>query len=225
MATDTTNPCLVKLKKCVSKLKDLEREREAALKSYISQTASVMNEMGMGRGLSIGDLAPLVSDLYWNTIHIRPEYVADVFGLTMSQMLQILEPAEGQSKCRHCSKPMKAYTKSQSKAKDRPICAHCVEWRRGIHNQWYARCDKGGVASAVETERLRTMDYKKYLQTPHWKCVRKEALQRSRFRCQLCNSSDRLQVHHRTYDRRGCEEPNDVITLCRPCHAKFHDKF
>jgi 5-methylcytosine-specific restriction endonuclease McrA len=31
-----------------------------------------------------------------------------------------------------------------------------------------------------------------------------------------------LDVHHRTYERRGAEKAEDVIVLCRRCHELFH---
>lgn len=75
-----------------------------------------------------------------------------------------------------------------------------------------------------QTPDLRTMPYDDYLKTDHWQAVRRGALERADHRCQLCNSAERLNVHHRTYERRGCEEPNDVTVLCQSCHAKFHNK-
>jgi 5-methylcytosine-specific restriction endonuclease McrA len=71
---------------------------------------------------------------------------------------------------------------------------------------------------------LRRMPYKEYLQTEHWQKVRQTALDHAKHRCQLCNASERLQVHHRTYERRGCEELIDLTVLCSYCHAKHHDK-
>ena len=70
----------------------------------------------------------------------------------------------------------------------------------------------------------RSMPYSRYLQTIHWRTVRKYALENARFCCQLCNSTERLEVHHKTYERIGNEDLSDVIVLCRACHAKFHDK-
>ena len=75
-----------------------------------------------------------------------------------------------------------------------------------------------------EVSHLRTMPYKEYLQTEHWKQIRQRALDHAGHSCQLCNVGHSLQVHHRTYERRGCEEPTDVTVLCAYCHAKHHDK-
>lgn len=69
---------------------------------------------------------------------------------------------------------------------------------------------------------LRIMPYKKYLQTKHWKVVAARARQRAEHRCQLCNSPDNLEVHHRTYERRGHESESDLTVLCDTCHGKFH---
>lgn len=61
-----------------------------------------------------------------------------------------------------------------------------------------------------------------YLRSDHWREVRKAALERADHRCQVCNGSKQLDVHHRTYERKGCEEPGDLTVLCRRCHATFH---
>jgi hypothetical protein len=72
---------------------------------------------------------------------------------------------------------------------------------------------------------LHTMDYRLYLQTDHWARTRHYALDRAGRRCELCHEADEiLNVHHKTYERRGFELPEDLIVLCRQCHAKFHNK-
>jgi len=48
------------------------------------------------------------------------------------------------------------------------------------------------------------------------------ALKRAKYSCQLCNSKDNLNVHHRTYERRGHELASDLIVLCKQCHKTFH---
>lgn len=65
-------------------------------------------------------------------------------------------------------------------------------------------------------------DYNEYLGSPGWKQKRDYALQRAGYRCQLCNRQDHLEVHHRTYDRLGHEDPTDLTVLCRRCHGAFH---
>ena len=70
---------------------------------------------------------------------------------------------------------------------------------------------------------LHTMPYQEYLQTPEWKARRQAALKRADRCCQVCNQDKtQLNVHHRTYDRRGYERDEDLIVLCRDCHDLFH---
>jgi 5-methylcytosine-specific restriction endonuclease McrA len=69
---------------------------------------------------------------------------------------------------------------------------------------------------------LQAMPYPEYLQTPEWQSKRQKALRFAGFRCQICNSPDSLNVHHRTYERKGHERLGDLIVLCQDCHATFH---
>ncbi|MHB8646575.1 MAG: HNH endonuclease signature motif containing protein [Thermomicrobiales bacterium] len=69
---------------------------------------------------------------------------------------------------------------------------------------------------------LWSMPYHDYLRTDHWREVRRAALERAEDRCQLCNSPNHLEVHHRTYERRGAEHESDVVVLCDKCHGQFH---
>ena len=66
--------------------------------------------------------------------------------------------------------------------------------------------------------------YHAYLASPEWRQRREQALWRAGHRCQTCNSSDTLDVHHRTYARFRNEDPEDLTVLCRSCHEKFHDR-
>jgi 5-methylcytosine-specific restriction endonuclease McrA len=71
--------------------------------------------------------------------------------------------------------------------------------------------------------KLRGVAYDAYLQTQHWKLVRQRALSMAGHRCQVCYAGSLpLNVHHRTYDRLGHEDPFDLIVLCRQCHSLFH---
>lgn len=76
--------------------------------------------------------------------------------------------------------------------------------------------------SVDEQDRLAWLPYRVYLKTPHWQKVRAAALEHAGHRCALCNSSQNLEVHHRTYERRGAERPADVTVLCDDCHKRHH---
>jgi hypothetical protein len=78
-------------------------------------------------------------------------------------------------------------------------------------------------AAAMRADELRTMPYREYLQTPEWQERASQTYLRFRGRCALCNAAADLQAHHRTYERRGYEEPADLIALCPSCHSLFHE--
>lgn len=69
------------------------------------------------------------------------------------------------------------------------------------------------------------MPYYDFLETPYWAAVRYKVMQKSDFKCSLCNQNGKLAVHHRSYENRGYEIQNqkDLICLCDNCHKKFHD--
>jgi 5-methylcytosine-specific restriction endonuclease McrA len=78
-----------------------------------------------------------------------------------------------------------------------------------------------------EADRLRALPYRLFLQTTYWKIVRAHSINRAGSACRLCNRKSPLEVHHRTYAHHGLEHQwyaEDLIVLCNPCHAKFHDK-
>lgn len=68
------------------------------------------------------------------------------------------------------------------------------------------------------------MEYAEYLQTPEWRSKRQWALERAGNRCQVCNCTGEMHVHHRTYENLGHEQPGDLTVLCRACHGLYHEK-
>lgn len=81
------------------------------------------------------------------------------------------------------------------------------------------------TSESDRAERLQSMPYEEYLETPGWRTIRRLKLRQARHACQLCNSDDRqLHVHHRTYERRGRERLEDLLVLCERCHGRFHDQ-
>ncbi|MCF2875073.1 MULTISPECIES: HNH endonuclease [unclassified Tenacibaculum] len=72
------------------------------------------------------------------------------------------------------------------------------------------------------------------LLTSEWREKREEILKRDGNKCRVCNSEEELQVHHRQYHyslvlrkfRKPWEYPNRLlISLCKKCHQKGHNKF
>lgn len=80
--------------------------------------------------------------------------------------------------------------------------------------------------SKEETERLKRLPYKEFLNSYYWKIVRNYLVYKRGYKCELCAIKGDFNVHHKTYENRGEEHKHleDLILLCRICHAKFHDK-
>jgi 5-methylcytosine-specific restriction endonuclease McrA len=75
----------------------------------------------------------------------------------------------------------------------------------------------------ARSNELANMPYAEYLQSPEWQETRRLVRRRFRDRCAVCNSPDYLQIHHRTYARRGEEDVEDLVALCSDCHSSFHE--
>lgn len=72
------------------------------------------------------------------------------------------------------------------------------------------------------------MNYQDYISSREWRehSVRLAELEASGFRCRLCNAGGEdilLEVHHRTYENLGNEQPGDLTALCRTCHRVVTD--
>lgn len=70
------------------------------------------------------------------------------------------------------------------------------------------------------------MSYQQYLASEHWKQLRLRfwASKLHGGRCYVCGANGvRLEIHHRSYRRIGCEKLNDLCLLCRDCHQETHD--
>jgi hypothetical protein len=90
---------------------------------------------------------------------------------------------------------------------------------------------KGFVKSILngwekEDKDIEQRSYSDYIKSEDWAKKSTEAKERACWRCQLCNKSKEettLHTHHRTYENLYDELPEDLIVLCKDCHAKFHD--
>jgi hypothetical protein len=73
-------------------------------------------------------------------------------------------------------------------------------------------------------KQIRLLSYSDFLATAYWFSVSSVAKSKSGMRCQVCNSSLDISVHHRTYDTHGMEHAHmvDLVVLCDNCHGLFH---
>ena len=56
---------------------------------------------------------------------------------------------------------------------------------------------------------------------PEWKIIRDAAWLRDGYKCVICGSVDRIQVHHKIpYRYCKSHDLDNLITLCRKCHSK-----
>jgi 5-methylcytosine-specific restriction endonuclease McrA len=72
------------------------------------------------------------------------------------------------------------------------------------------------------------MNYHDYIVSRSWRqnSARLAELEAAGFRCRVCNdhgSLSAIEVHHRTYENLGYEQPSDLTALCRDCHRVVTD--
>ncbi len=54
--------------------------------------------------------------------------------------------------------------------------------------------------------------------------LRNQVLERDKWRCQFCGSSNNLHVHHqRSRGKGGDDHLENLITLCANCHRSVHE--
>ena len=64
-----------------------------------------------------------------------------------------------------------------------------------------------------------------YLSSNKWKVLRLEVLLRDSYECQMCTSTTSLEVHHITYKHFTNESLGELVTVCRNCHQRIHNKY
>lgn len=65
------------------------------------------------------------------------------------------------------------------------------------------------------------MQYAEYLQSDHWKKLRKRKLKESPS-CLVCKTEKTLEVHHIRYKNLTDVKLTDLRTLCEKCHRTLH---
>lgn len=100
----------------------------------------------------------------------------------------------------------------QPAGRDDLICGQCLD----------AQDPSDDATFGAPAHELRALPYHDYLRTHHWHTIRRAALDHYGPACVLCGETGQVDVHHRTYARRGEERLHDLTVLCRSCHDRFH---
>jgi phage terminase large subunit GpA-like protein len=68
----------------------------------------------------------------------------------------------------------------------------------------------------------RNIEYAWYLSSDEWKHRSLQTKADRGHTCEHCGANANLEVHHLTYKHIGAERPEDMLVLCRKCHARIH---
>lgn len=174
----------------------------------------------------------LAATLYWEWDGIIPtELVAPLIRVEPHNVHRHMRPITIELRCEDCGRLFEAEVTSRTEMRERRRrrkwrhnrCPDCEARKEARTREIQARHVEQSMNRESRLAELKRMPYADYLQTPEWAEVRQSALKRAKFRCQICNRAGRLNVHHRTYERRGEELSSDVIVMCAACHSIYHE--
>lgn len=84
------------------------------------------------------------------------------------------------------------------------------------------------LADATSRFLAKRVPYDKYLTSNHWRFIREQLIGHcvvdGKYQCPICKGDGPLVVHHRTYERLGCEHRDDLQPMCKDCHRQEHRK-
>jgi len=100
-----------------------------------------------------------------------------------------------------------------------------LDWEQPIGHLPPHENIKSWHASPEREKELRALPYAEYLRTPEWHYRRRQTIQAAERKCQNCRCYHHLlNVHHRSYERLGNEDPDDLVVLCEHCHLEEHGR-
>lgn len=211
--------CLIRASDAMDAEDRAKRRLEEAKETTRLALANVRDLLGNGLTfLEDGERQALLSHVYWSD----PKFagpVKDAWGWRFAP-----DPREYRLICRSCGNESFAVALSWTELNTQSTCEACRHFQEVERALFWSQRESESKAKLDTIRQLRSMPYPEYLQSAWWQFRREQTLKSDGYRCRLCNSASTLNVHHRTYERRGEEQDSDLITLCRGCHAKFHNK-
>ena len=76
------------------------------------------------------------------------------------------------------------------------------------------------ISITEERDKIRN----EYYQSLEWKKLRLIVLNRDKYICQGCLKNQATEVHHQSYAHFKEEFMFELISLCRHCHSRYHNK-
>jgi len=184
------------------------------------------------------DLVKFLLRLLWQWEAVDPQWLAEASYITVSDVRNLAEAEPVMTfYCLVCNTELADKNRVQQigmqdsvedycgdKTKHTPpvnlLCGPCHQQRKD-HDEQQANLDRKRYQALLAE--YRTRPYEDRRQTREWKVLKRQIHRRDGYRCRLCGHDDvQLHVHHRTYATYAEERLEDLITLCRSCHAHFH---
>lgn len=197
------------------------RTKINTLKKEIQRLKQQGAELAGSSPISQEDL----NKIYWET-SINSRVLAKTMQIKESELRSMITPIP-YGTCERCGASLCFTSRNQRILNSqRTVCTKCERaaelYRR---NEYRLQVKQEGVEhQTTAPEDLKRMPYQEYLNTDHWKELRNLALKAAKYRCEVCDSDGKLNVHHKHYKTRGAESLSDLVVLCHDCHAKFHGK-
>lgn len=211
----------------INNIENKSKKLKDSLIELISEIARECNRNGLRK--------QVIRDLYWDFEEVKTDIIADAFGFKNKyQLVKEVGEKVSELRCDRCGKFLSF--KSRSSLKDAMVMVKkggdsftegytivCDTCKKEIYKERNKKSKRDIQDRENRFYQLKSMAYKEYLETPEWQKIRKRKLRRAKYKCQICNASNKeLNVHHRTYKRRGEERDNDLIVLCKDCHVLYH---
>lgn len=218
-------------------IKEIESlfSRIEELKETIKQIEQSIDEVVISaRELPSEKAQEVVEYLYWCLPEVKANSLAKALGMSHgSGLYKRIENCSVTLRCIYCEEELEVESRTKllslqkqlnhrsEELRNSFVCSGC----KGRHQQEVnERWRQQKAEEKEQINKLRSLPYREYLNSDHWKTRRLIHLKSALFRCQVCNAGNTtLDVHHRTYERLGCESYKDLIVLCRSCHTTFHE--
>ena len=70
---------------------------------------------------------------------------------------------------------------------------------------------------------VKEMDYYSYITSSFWYKRRADYFQVYDKRCAICDTTQRITLHHKHYGTLRNERDKDLVSLCWKCHERYHN--